>query len=105
MLPVFPYFQKVSSEKLGQIEKAEEFLHLRGFQDFRVRHHGDTARIEVAVKEMENLLREPLRTELSAYFEDLGFAYVSLDLSGFKSGRMNKKAWLPRQGSNLRQIG
>ena len=89
----------MSPEKLKQIERAEEFLHLHGFQNFRVRHHGDIARIEVTKEEMERLVKEPLRGELVSCLKQLGFNYVSLDLSGFKSGGMNKS--LPKIAPGL----
>jgi uncharacterized protein len=81
------YGEKVTAEKLNQVEKAENFLYSLGFQVLRVRHHGDTARIEVPLQDYEVLLK--YREKISKKFHELGFGYVSLDLDGFKSGSLN----------------
>ena len=86
-----PYFQEVTTQKLKQIEKAEKYLHGLGFKNFRVRHHGDLARIELKEEEMKNLFSVSLRESILEYFESLGFLYISLDLRSFKSGNMNRK--------------
>jgi uncharacterized protein len=81
------YGEEVTAEKLDQVEKAEDYLYGLGFRVLRVRHHGDTARIEVPPQDFEAILehRERVRNK----FHALGFAYVSLDLDGFKSGSLN----------------
>jgi uncharacterized protein len=81
------YGQEVTQEKLSQVEKAEDILYDLGFRVLRVRHHGDTARIEVPAEEIAPLITQ--RKEVSKRFHDLGFLYVSLDLDGFKSGSLN----------------
>lgn len=81
------YGEKVTTEKLNQVEKAENFLYSLGFQVLRVRHHGDTARIEIPLRDCEVLLK--YRKKISKKFHELGFGYVSLDLDGFKSGSLN----------------
>ncbi len=81
------YGEKVTSEKLDQIEKAENFLYSLGFQVLRVRHQGDTARIEVLPQDYPALIKN--REKISKKFHKLGFVYVSLDLDGFKSGSLN----------------
>lgn len=81
------YGQAVTQEKLSQVEKAEDILYDFGFRVLRVRHHGDTARIEVPAEEIAPLITK--RIEISKRFHDLGFLYVSLDLDGFKSGSLN----------------
>jgi uncharacterized protein len=81
------YGQEVTHEKLSQVEKAEDILYDLGFRVLRVRHHGDTARIEVPAEEIEPLISR--RQEISKRFHDLGFLYVTLDLDGFKSGSLN----------------
>ena len=81
------YGQEVTHEKLSQVEKAEDILYDLGFRVLRVRHHGDTARIEVPAEEIGPLISR--RQEISKRFHDLGFLYVSLDLDGFKSGSLN----------------
>ena len=81
------YGQEVTQEKLSQVEKAEDILYDLGFRVLRVRHHGDTARIEVPSEEIAPLITK--RIEVSKQFHELGFLYVSLDLDGFKSGSLN----------------
>jgi pyridinium-3,5-biscarboxylic acid mononucleotide sulfurtransferase len=95
----FPYGQEITPEKLSQVARAEEFLRREGFQQVRVRHHGEIARLEVGPEEMERAFA--LREEISAELEDAGFLYVTLDLSGYRSGSLNaalgkgKKRTLP----------
>jgi uncharacterized protein len=81
------YGEAVTVEKLSQVEKAEDFLYDHGFRVLRVRHHGETARIEVPLEDFEALLDK--RFEINRKFQELGFLYVSLDLAGFKSGSLN----------------
>jgi uncharacterized protein len=81
------YGQEVSVEKLKQVEAAEDFLADLGFKVLRVRHHGDTARIEVAPEDFELAMQH--RETISQTFHELGFLYVTLDLDGFKSGSLN----------------
>jgi uncharacterized protein len=81
------YGEKVTLEKLNQIELAEDFLYDLGFRVLRVRHHGDTARIEILPKDFEALLKH--KDRLSQKLHELGFIYVSLDIDGFKSGSLN----------------
>jgi uncharacterized protein len=81
------YGEAVTVEKLSQVEKAEDFLYDLGFRVLRVRHHGETARIEVPLEDFEALLDK--RCEINRKFQELGFLYVSLDLAGFKSGSLN----------------
>ena len=81
------YGEAVTVEKLSQVEKAEDFLYDLGLRILRVRHHGETARIEVPQEDFGVLLDN--RQEISQRFHALGFLYVSLDLDGFKSGSLN----------------
>jgi uncharacterized protein len=81
------YGQEVSVEKLNQVEAAENFLNTLGFKVFRVRHHGDTARIEIAPEDFELAMEH--RETISQKLHGFGFLYVSLDLDGFKSGSLN----------------
>lgn len=86
----FPYGQVITAEKLHTVEKGEQFLRDRGIRVFRVRHHDTIARIEVMPEDMPRLLQEPTRTDMVAHFKQLGYAYVTLDLAGFRSGSMNE---------------
>lgn len=81
------YGEAVTIEKLSQVEEAEEVLHDIGFRVFRVRHHGDIARIEIPTGEFDRLLAH--RERVVSALQDLGFVYVSLDLTGFRSGSLN----------------
>jgi uncharacterized protein len=84
-----PYGETVTKEKLQQVEAAENYLRLLGLRQVRVRHHGALARIEVLPEDLAALAgkhREKLVKELQA----LGFAYVTLDLAGFRSGSLNE---------------
>ncbi len=81
------YGQEISVEKLKQVEAAEDFLDALGFKVLRVRHHGDTARIEIAPEDFELAMQH--RETISQKLHGLGFLYVTLDLDGFKSGSLN----------------
>ena len=81
------YGEEVTEEKLNQVEKAEDFLYDLGLRVLRVRHHGDTARIEVPPENFTTILNN--QKTIRQKFHDLGFVYVSLDLDGFKSGSLN----------------
>ena len=83
-----PYGEEITAEKLRRIDEAEQLLLARGFSQFRVRSHGDLARIEVPEAEQEKLFS--LRAELHDALRALGFAYVTMDLKGFRSGSMNE---------------
>jgi len=83
----FPYGQEITPEKLSQVARAEEFLRRERFQQVRVRHHGEIARLEVGPDELERAFA--MREEISAELLDAGFLYVTLDLAGYKSGSLN----------------
>ena len=81
------YGEPVTEEKLSQVEKAEDFLYELGLRVLRVRHHGETARIEVPPEDFGVLMAK--RKEITGRFHELGFVYVALDMDGFKSGSLN----------------
>lgn len=83
-----PYGQQVTPEKLAQIEAAEDFLWELGFRQFRVRHHGDIARIELDPDQMQELLVVAQR--VNAHLKKLGFKYVAMDLTGYRRGSLNE---------------
>lgn len=85
-----PYGNIITGEKLLMIEEAEELLLSLGFKQFRVRHHGDIARIEVLPEERNRLLDEKLVGKIVSSFKKIGYTYVTLDLEGFRSGSMNE---------------
>jgi pyridinium-3,5-biscarboxylic acid mononucleotide sulfurtransferase len=83
------YGLPVTRETLESIEKGEEILFAMGFRQFRVRHHGDLVRIEIAREELPRMLSLSLFAEVSAALKRLGYKYVTLDLEGYRSGSMN----------------
>jgi len=86
----FPYGTEITPERLAQVDRCETFLRTRDFQTYRVRYHGETARIELAPAEIPRLLDESLRHELVRVFKAAGFTYVALDLEGYRTGSMNE---------------
>jgi uncharacterized protein len=86
----FPYGTRITAGKLRQIEEAEALLRSNGFRECRVRHHGEMARIEVPRTELGRLLHEPLLSTLTTGIRALGFRFVTVDLEGFRSGRLNE---------------
>jgi uncharacterized protein len=86
----FPYGIEITREGLKRVEEAEEFLKALGFSELRVRsHHGDLARIEVKVSEIDPLLSEEMRIKIASHFRELGFKHITLDIEGFRSGNLN----------------
>jgi len=83
----FVYGEKITPEKLLQVEQAEEFLRKKNFNQFRVRIHQNLARIEILPTDFEKIL--PLREDIVKNFKNFGFDYVSLDLQGYRTGSMN----------------
>ena len=83
------YGREVTREALAIIEQGEEALRALGFRQFRVRHHGDIVRIEIAREELTQALNPQMATEFTRIFKTLGFKFVTLDLEGFRSGSMN----------------
>jgi len=84
-----PYGTPLTAEGLAMVGKAEASLAARGFRVYRVRHHGDTARVELAREEIPRLLDDLLREEIVAAVKGAGFRYVALDLEGYRTGSMN----------------
>jgi len=83
------YGRPVTREALDVVERGEEALRALGFRQFRVRHHGDIVRIEIAREELYRALDPAMTAEFTAIFKALGFQFVTLDLEGFRSGSMN----------------
>jgi uncharacterized protein len=84
------YGRPVTIEVLQQIEQAEAFLRAElGLRQVRVRHHGKLARLEVEAADLPTLAQPAVRQRVVAHLRGLGFAYVTLDLEGFRSGSMN----------------
>lgn len=85
-----PYGTAVTRENIRQVEAGEEELKALGFRQFRVRFHGEVARIEIARDEMANALTMEMASEFARIFKGLGFQYVTLDLEGYRQGSMNE---------------
>ncbi len=86
----FAYGEEITKEKLGMIDRAEQFLIDLGFREERVRLHGDVARIEVPEDVIERIASEEIRKKVCEKFKQIGFRYVSLDLMGYRVGSMNE---------------
>ncbi|MDR2402405.1 MAG: ATP-dependent sacrificial sulfur transferase LarE [Spirochaetaceae bacterium] len=85
-----PYGERINREKLARVEKAEDSLRCWGFRQFRVRSHGDIARIEVAPEERRLFFDEHTLDSISRSLKSLGFLYVSFELEGYSLGSMNR---------------
>ena len=72
------------------VDKAEQLLLDLGFKQFRVRIHGNIARIEVLPDEISKLTEEPVRNKVYKTLKELGFDYVTMDLAGYRTGSMNE---------------
>jgi len=83
------YGRPVTRQALGAVEKGEDALRALGFRQFRVRHHGEIVRIEIARDELPRALDPAMAAEFTSIFQALGFKFVTLDLAGFRSGSMN----------------
>ena len=90
-----PYGSEVTPEKLRAVERAEEVLRELGLRQYRVRHHGDVARIEVDPRDLEELVRSPLRELVIERVKAAGFKYVALDLQGYRTGSLNEVLLMP----------
>jgi pyridinium-3,5-biscarboxylic acid mononucleotide sulfurtransferase len=83
------YGRAVTREVLSQVEQAEDSLRRLGFREFRVRHHGDLARVEIARAEMPGALTMETLDAVTSALRAAGYQYVTLDCAGFRSGSMN----------------
>ncbi len=97
----FPYGDPITAEKLRQVAAAEQLLRDLGLTQVRVRHHGQTARIEIEPSEFEVVLRAGTRARILDAFHGLGYLYVTLDLAGYRMGSMNEP--LAEQGAHKRR--
>jgi len=85
-----PYGSPVTKEKLRMIEDGEAILRSLGFQQSRVRHHDEIVRIEISRQELENALRLDVFEVLADRFKAIGFRFVTLDVEGYRTGRLNE---------------
>jgi pyridinium-3,5-biscarboxylic acid mononucleotide sulfurtransferase len=85
-----PYGIRVDAEKLSRIERAESILRELGFRQFRVRAHGELGRVEVAPEELPKALQPEMARAIAIRLRAAGFAYVTLDLEGYRQGSLNE---------------
>ena len=83
------YGIEVTSERLAVVEKGEEALRALGFRQFRVRHHDNLVRLEIAPEELPRALTPEMARKFVEIFKPLGFSFVTLDLEGYRSGSLN----------------
>lgn len=83
------YGRAVTREALSMVERGEDRLRQLGFRQFRVRHHGEIVRIEIAREELPRALNTETAAQLTCIFKEIGFKFVTLDLEGFRSGSLN----------------
>jgi pyridinium-3,5-biscarboxylic acid mononucleotide sulfurtransferase len=85
----FQYGDRITADKLRQVDAAEEFVRSLGFRQFRVRHHDRLARLEIPIEDLPRLWQDGRREAIVKRFRELGYVYVTVDLSGFQSGSGN----------------
>ena len=96
----------VTPERTQRVELAEAFLKSQGVRDCRVRYHdGDLARVELLTDDLARFTTEPLRSQLVAELEALGFQFVTIDLAGFRSGSLNRLVSLELKGKFASRVG
>jgi uncharacterized protein len=85
-----PYGTRITPAILNAIQAAEDHLRIRGFRQVRVRHHGDTARIEIDLSDFPKLLADGAAEQITTALKEIGYTYVCLDLAGYRTGSMNE---------------
>ncbi len=86
----FPYGEEITLEKLQRVGRGEVYLRQLGYQNVRVRSIGDTARIELPPAQIRDFVLNTDLPTLVSVFQDYGFLYVTLDLEGYRSGKLNQ---------------
>ena len=86
----FVYGEAITDEKLRMVDRAEQLLLELGFRQFRVRIHGNLARIELLPTELRRAAEEDIRERIVSRLREFGFSYITLDLAGYRSGSMNE---------------
>ncbi|OFV98207.1 MAG: TIGR00268 family protein [Acidobacteria bacterium RIFCSPLOWO2_02_FULL_61_28] len=85
-----PYGTPVTIQNLKKVEDGEDALRQLGFRQFRVRHHGELVRIEIAPEELPKALDPQMAQKFTEIFKKLGYKYVTLDLEGYRTGSLNE---------------
>ncbi|MBE5959280.1 MAG: ATP-dependent sacrificial sulfur transferase LarE [Lachnospiraceae bacterium] len=86
-----PYGEIITEEKLSMIDQAEQLLFDLGFGQLRVRMHDKLARIEVSTEEISKLMEEGVRQQVASKLKEIGFSYVAVDMSGYRTGSLNEQ--------------
>jgi len=86
----FPYGEKITEDKLSKVEQAENYINSLGFNNLRVRAYGNTARIEVDIKDIKKIVMDKNRNRIIKKLKQLGFVYLTLDMEGYRTGSMNE---------------
>jgi uncharacterized protein len=86
----FPYGTRIDKESLNRVGRAEDLLRELGFGQVRVRHHGPVARLEVEPREFARMMKPRVRRKVSRGLKECGYAYVALDLDGYRAGSLNE---------------
>ena len=86
----FPYGELITTEKLHRVGRAERYLRQLGYRNLRVRSDGDTARIELPPEQIQAFVTQVSLTEVVSALQSYGFVYVTLDLEGYQSGKLNR---------------
>jgi len=95
------YGLEITEQRLKQIEQAEDFLRTLGLVEFRVRHHDQIARIELHAEDLQKVTTEAARIKITEKLKSLGFKFVTIDLSGFRSGSLNELLLEEEKEKNL----
>jgi uncharacterized protein len=93
----FPYGEEITVLKLQRVGRSEKYLRQLGLRNLRVRSEGDTARIELPAEEIKEFILSADLPKIVAMFQEFGFVYVTLDLEGYRSGKLNQvlnQEWL-----------
>jgi len=99
-----PYGTTVTPDKIKKVELGEEAVKALGFQQFRVRYHGELVRLEFARDELARALDVEMAAQLTTIFKPLGFHYVTIDLEGYRQGSLNEAIGKgPAAGESLDQ--
>ena len=95
-----PYGIPVTAETLNKIAQGEKYLHSLGLRQVRLRHHGDIARIELDQPDMAKIIKTDIRQGIIEHFKALGYKYVTLDLTGYRTGSLNEVLGIANQEGN-----
>ena len=84
------YGEYITEDKLSQIEVAEAFVRSEGFREFRVRHHGEVARIELPPFDFERFFSDGRDSRISSALKECGYKFVTIAVEGYRSGSLNE---------------